>query len=146
MGGGGGFGIKMSWVEKNRKINNRGGGLFGTRELVCVYVLSHPLPPNRGALIIHCTCMCMYVYASVCISVCIRFVFVCVCMCIYVCVYVFKCGWIYGVDVGQPKTSYLTWRLQGRLQLMVEETFRCYRAKIEIICEQGTSVKSVRCS
>ena len=22
----------MSWVEKNRKINNRGGRLFGTRE------------------------------------------------------------------------------------------------------------------
>ena len=26
MGGGGGFGIKMSWVEKNRKFNNREGG------------------------------------------------------------------------------------------------------------------------
>ena len=31
--GAGGVGIKMSWVEKNRKINNqRGGRLFGTRE------------------------------------------------------------------------------------------------------------------
>ena len=35
--GGGVVGAKMSWVEKNRKINNRGGGrgggqLFGTRE------------------------------------------------------------------------------------------------------------------
>ena len=27
-----GVGIKMSWVEKNRKINNRGGRLFGTRD------------------------------------------------------------------------------------------------------------------
>ena len=25
-GWGGGVGMKMSWVEKNRKINNRGGG------------------------------------------------------------------------------------------------------------------------
>ena len=24
--------IKMSWVEKNRKVNNRSGRLFGTRE------------------------------------------------------------------------------------------------------------------
>ena len=30
-GGEGGVGIKMSWVEKNRKIN-QGGRLFGTRE------------------------------------------------------------------------------------------------------------------
>ena len=39
IGGEGGVGIKMSWSEKNRKINNWGGGgvfgvgrLFGTRE------------------------------------------------------------------------------------------------------------------
>ena len=31
--GGGGIGIEMSWVEKNRKINNRGEGTIdGTRE------------------------------------------------------------------------------------------------------------------
>ena len=30
---GGGIGIEMSWVEKNRKINNRGEGTIdGTRE------------------------------------------------------------------------------------------------------------------
>ena len=34
-----GVGIKMSWVEKNRKINSRGGGrLFRTREYIYVYV------------------------------------------------------------------------------------------------------------
>ena len=29
MGGGGGVGINMSWVEKNRKINNRGDDYSG---------------------------------------------------------------------------------------------------------------------
>ena len=32
-------GIKMSWVEKNRKISNRGERLFGTREYsVMIYI------------------------------------------------------------------------------------------------------------
>ena len=31
-GEGGGVGIKMTWMGKNRKINNRGERLFGTRE------------------------------------------------------------------------------------------------------------------
>ena len=53
-------------------------------------------------------------------------VYVCVFVCasMYVCMYG-QCGWIYGVVVGQPKTSYLTWRLQYRLQLVVKEAFRC---------------------
>ena len=37
--GGGGGGIKMSWVEKNRGINNRGGRLFGTWEYMFFSVL-----------------------------------------------------------------------------------------------------------
>ena len=40
-GGGEGGGIKMSWVEKNRKINypGRGGWLFGTREYETIKTL-----------------------------------------------------------------------------------------------------------
>ena len=39
----GGLGIKVSWVVKNRKINNRGGGrLFGAREYMhsCVKLIN----------------------------------------------------------------------------------------------------------
>ena len=71
-------------------------------------------------------CMCIYVYVWVSM-------YVHLCICIYVCVCVFACGWIYGVGVVQPKTRYLTWRLQYRLQLMVKETLMFQRAKIEII-------------
>ena len=73
-----------------------------------------------------CTCVriCMCIYVSVWVSM-----YVHLCMCIYV----FACGWIYGVGVVQPKTRYLTWRLQYRLQLMVKETLMFQRAKIEII-------------
>ena len=98
----------------------------GVNVYLCISVL-----PHRDVLIIHCLRVCMYVHACVCMYVCMYVylyvygVYVCVCMCIYVCVYVFKCGWIYGVGVGQLKTSYLTWRLQYLLQLVVKEAFRC---------------------
>ena len=59
------------------------------------------------------------------------YVHLCMCMGIYVCASMY--GWIYGVGVVQPKTRYLTWRLQYRLQLMVKETLMFKRAKIEII-------------
>ena len=87
-------------------------------------------------------CMCMHVYrVYVCILTCIWCVCVCVFVCAFMylygyicmCIYVFACGWIYGVGVVQPKTRYLTWRLQYRLQLMVKETAMFQRAKIEII-------------
>ena len=86
-----------------------------------------------------CTYICMYmvcicVRSHMCIYVCVWVsMYVHLCMCIYVCVCVFACGWIYGVGVVQPKTRYLTWRLQYRLQLMVKETLMFQRAKIEII-------------
>ena len=86
--------------------------------------------------------MCMHVYrVYVCILTCIWCVCVCVFVCAFMylygyicmCIYVFACGWIYGVGVVQPKTRYLAWRLQYRLQLMVKETAMFQRAKIEII-------------
>ena len=100
----------------------------------CVYVLRLH---HKGASITHsivCVCMYieyMYVYWHVYgVYVCeYLHVYLCMCMCIYV----FACGWIYGVGVVQPKTRYLTWRLQYRLQLMVKETAMFQRAKIEII-------------
>ena len=113
---------------------------------VCVYVLR---PHHRGASIIHsivcvcmCTeCICIFAFiwcACVCVFVCASmYMYGYLCMCIYVYasmyVCVFACGWIYGVGVAQPKTRYLTWRLQYRLQLMVKETLMFQRAKIEII-------------
>ena len=71
-----------------------------------------------------CVRICKCIYVSVWVSM-----YVHLCMCIYV----FACGWIYGVGVVQPKTRYLAWRLQYRLQLMVKETAMFQRAKIEII-------------
>ena len=77
-----------------------------------------------------CVYECMYVYlyvygVYVCVFVSVSmyvYVYVHLCMCIYVCVHVFTCGWIYGAGVVQPKTRYLTWRLQYRLQLMLKKT------------------------
>ena len=86
-----------------------------------------------------CMYICMYmvcicVRIHMCIYVCLWVsMYVHLCICIYVCMCVFACGWIYGVGVVQPKTRYLTWRLQYRLQLMVKETLMFQRAKIEII-------------
>ena len=60
-----------------------------------------------------CVRICMCIYVSVWVYMYVH---------LYMCIYVFACGWIYGVGVVQPKTRYLTWRLQYRLQLMVKET------------------------
>ena len=54
--------------------------------------------------------MCAYSYVHLCM--CMGIYVLHLCTCIYVCVCVFACGWIYGVGVVQPKTRYLTWRLQ----------------------------------
>ena len=107
-------------------------------------------PPSQRCINNPFHCMCIYVYrVYLCIFVCIW----CVCACVFVCasvylywyqckciyvyasiyVCVFTCGWIYGVAVVQPKTGYLIWRLQCRLQLMVKETLMFQRAKVEII-------------
>ena len=95
---------------------------------VCVYVLR---PHHRGASIIHsivCVCMC-----TECICI---FAFIwCACVCVFVCasMYMHLCMCVYSRGVAQPKTRYLTWRLQYRLQLMVKATLMFQRAKIEII-------------
>ena len=76
-----------------------------------------------------CMCIeCMYAYLHVYVKYMCAYSYVHLCMCMGIYVYasmyvcVFACGWIYGVGVVQPKTRYLTWRLQYRLQLMVKET------------------------
>ena len=38
-GGGEGVGIKMSWVEKNQKINNRGGTIIRDSRVIIKVVL-----------------------------------------------------------------------------------------------------------
>ena len=68
--------------------------------------------------------MCVYLYVHLCMCMGI---YVCASMYMHLCMCVYSrvdgsCGWIYGVGVVQPKTRYLTWRLQYRLQLMVKET------------------------
>ena len=67
-------------------------------------------------------CACLYVHLCMCMGI-----YVCASMYMHLCMCVYSrvdgsCGWIYGVGVVQPKTRYLTWRLQYRLQLMVKET------------------------
>ena len=53
VGGWEGVGIKISWLEKNRKINNRGGGGGNYSALESNIILSLNLSNNQSFTIFH---------------------------------------------------------------------------------------------